>query len=424
MAIINEVYVGRLPEIEQMIKDVHAIREEYNAKGNISVLKSTKVLEKHIEQLWGFKAFVLDIYISEIPNAYTQCAGSCVNCDLDDVIEYTNKGYRFSPKSNICAISKIATCLLADKSITDEEILAILLHEVGHSFVERSSKISSVLNTFRKSAFIMYILYIFISLLSLNPFDAVVSFKLALTSHTFMKRVFTEITKLAKNIPGLRHIKMTMEEITTAIDTTISNWFTKIGRNNYDTDRYDRVKKQKKDAEDTVRKNKLSQQQAYQRSLERLSDDFANTYGLGPALASGLLKISRPYNYGIYSEMKVTDIQKKIDDCMHETIDAISSHPGNCDRLLAMIDALEQDYKTLKVDEKIKVQMKQDIDALKKLAKDLKKTEGIIKQYHNKYMEQSAKKDIKKNTETKKEKAYNNRADFNRKWQKNKIDID
>ena len=82
----------------------------------------------------------------------------------------------------------------------------------------------------------MYILYIFISLLSLNPFDAVVSFKLALTSHTFMKRVFTEITKLAKNIPGLRHIKMTMEEITTAIDTTISNWFTKIGRNNYDTD--------------------------------------------------------------------------------------------------------------------------------------------------------------------------------------------
>ena len=45
MAILNEVYVGRLPEIDQMVTDIHNIREEYKAKGNISVLKTTKIFE-------------------------------------------------------------------------------------------------------------------------------------------------------------------------------------------------------------------------------------------------------------------------------------------------------------------------------------------------------------------------------------------
>ena len=76
MAILNEVYVGRLPEIDQMVTDIHNIREEYRAKGNISVLKTTKAFESHVEEMWGFKAFLFDIYISSTPNAYTMCAGS------------------------------------------------------------------------------------------------------------------------------------------------------------------------------------------------------------------------------------------------------------------------------------------------------------------------------------------------------------
>ena len=424
MAIINEVYVGRLPEIEQMIKDVHAIREEYNAKGNISVLKSTKVLEKHIEQMWGFKAFIVDIYISNYPNAYTESAGTCLGCDMDSVIEYTNKGYRFSPKSNICAVTKIATSLLSDKSITDEEILAILLHEVGHSFVERSTKVNTVVKECKNSAFIMYIIYAMFLLLSLNPFAANMYLKAAIKQSTFLNRIMTESEKIIKNIPGLRHIKMGINQIIASLEDALQKYSISSTRENYDKDTLKQANKQKKQAQDKLKKNKLTQQQAYERSLERLSDDFANTYGLSLPLASGLLKIGNTYKYGALADMKITDLQKKIDDVISEATDAMGVHPGNCDRLLAMIDALEQDYKTLKVDEKIKAQMKQDIDALKKLAKDLKKTEGVIKQYHNKYMEQSAKKDIKKNTETKKEKAYNNRTEFNRKWQKNKIDID
>ena len=44
-----------------------------------------------------------------------------------------------------------------------------------------------------------------------------------------------------------------------------------------------------------------------------------------------------------------------------------------------MIDGLEEDYKTLKVDPKIKKEMKKDIDALKDIANDLKKSQKILK---------------------------------------------
>ena len=68
--------------------------------------------------------------------------------------------------------------------------------------------------------------------------------------------------------------------------------------------------------------------------------------------------------------------------------------------------------------------MKKDIDALKAIANDLKKSQKILKDYNNKYISASAKKAIQKNTETKKEKEYNNRKQINKTWEKNKIDID
>lgn len=425
MAILNEVYIGRLPEIDQMVTDIHNIREEYRAKGNISILKTTKVFEKHVEEMWGFKAFLFDIYISSVPNAYTMCAGACIDCHIETAIECTSKGYRFSKQSNISAITKIATSLLADNDLSDEEILAIILHEVGHSFAERANQVNVTMEAARKSYLLIQIFNIFVSIILLNPVALKQTIDNIFKSFSTINTICTKIDKIMKSIPGLRHLSMAAKSLDVYIEEKIDNWLTMMERKNYNNDTLKAAEKQKKKAEQKVEKNKLDNNTAFARSLERLSDDFANMYGFSAQLATALIKMGSPYKYGALSESKVTDLQKKIDSAVMDLYAAVDAHPGNCDRVLAMIDALEQDYKSLKVDPKIKEQMKKDIDALKAIANDLRKSQKLLKDYNNKYMNASAKKQMEKgNTETKKEKTYNDRKQVNKTWEKNKIDID
>lgn len=421
MAILNEVYVGRLPEIDQMVTDIHNIREEYKAKGNISIIKSTKVIEKHIEEMWGFKAFLFDIYIDNVPNAYTWCVGSCINVDPRDAIECTNKGYRFGPKTNVAASSKIATSLLLDENISDEEVLAILLHEIGHSFVERANKVNELMSMNRSTYLLCTLFNLIIGICTLNIGVIVRTINTGMRLDTNSNTIIVKFEKLIKNIPGLRHIDIASESTKKWISDKISDYFVILGRRSYD-------KKYVKSLEKTRDKNKkrnYNSDTAMGRTKERLSDDFANMYGFGPQLATGLIKMSSPYRYGVLSTVESTDIQKKADDLIMQIYDVIDVHPGNVDRVIAMYDALVQDYKSLKVDPKIKAAMKQDIDELQKIINDLKKTQKLLKDYDNKYMKETAKYQVKRgNTETKKEKSFNDRKQINKDWEVNKIQVD
>lgn len=420
MAILNEVYVGRLPEIEQLLSDVHNIREEYKQKGNVSVLKTTKTFEKHVEEMWGFKAFLCDIYISSSPNAETHCAGSCIGTELSDVIQYTNKGYRFAPDSNIAVRTKIASCMLSDDYFSDEEVLAILLHEIGHSFVERSTKINENMKAYRHSLLSLYIYQIILDICCLQPISLVKDIGSIRYIFSNLNMICVKLKKITKNVPGLRHISMSVSQIGAIIKENFNRWMTNLTRRSYDDTTLSNMKKYKKEVEKKKQDDNLSAA----RATERLSDDFANMYGFGQYLATGLLKMANPYRTGLVDKDSVTDLQKKIDACALSIITLIDAHPSDYDRLLAMIESLEYDYKNLKVDKKIKEQMKKDIDELQKIKDDIEKTKGLIKEYNNKYIEKYASDSIKKgNTETKKEKQYNNRDQINKDWDKKKINI-
>lgn len=427
MAILNEVYVGRLPEIKAMLQDIHNIREEYKEKGNIAIIKSTKDFEKHVENMWGFKAFLFDIYIDDVPNAFTWCVGSCVNVDTKDVIECTSKGYRFSPKSNVAAKSKVATSLLSDNTISDEEIFAIILHEIGHSFVERASKVNDLMNAYRRTYLNNTILNILLSMLTLDPINFIQYSKFLISLDTQRNTIITKVSKTLKNVPLFRHVSMGTKQMEAYIFKKIYDYFVLLSRNSMDSNYIKRLEKTKQQYDDTIKKTKgnaYSQKLAMGRSKERLSDDFANMYGFGPQLATGLIKMGNPYKYGVLSSVEATDIQKRADDLVMQINAIIDVHPSNVDRVLAMIDALEQDYKSLKVEPSIKAAMKEDLDALKDIGNDLKKTQKLLKDYNNKYMQDTAKKNINKgNSETKKEKEFNDREKINKEWEKYKIEL-
>lgn len=419
MAILNEVYIGRLPEIDEMVTDIHNIREEYKQKGNISILKSAKVFEKHVEDMWGFSAFLFDIYIDNYPNAYTYCVGCCLDMPILKSIEYTNKGYSFVKKSNFAATTKIATSLLSAEEMSDEEILAVLLHEIGHSFTERASMANALMNTYRKSYLIQAIEDVILSILFLCPGQLASSIKFLTRLNSNLDTFITKLNKVTKNIPVLRHVSMTSESVKELISRKITEYISMLTRSSADEDYVKRLQN-RLDKEEKNRKEKnYSWNTALGRSNERLSDDFANMYGLGPQLATGLIKMGAPYKYGRLAGSEVSDIQKKADDVIMQIYNIIDVHPGNVDRIFAMIDALEMDYKELKVDQKTKAAMMRDIKALKALVEDLKKNQKLLEEYNNKYMKDTTKKLIKKgNSETQREKEINNRKQINDDWER------
>ena len=136
--IIQEVYFGRIPEIEEIFQEFVKLRTDYMAIRTGKNSKQIAKIEKLIEHFFGFKAFSLDIVNNNSPNAYTYPVASSIDINPVNYIETTSKGYRFKKEANVATISMITTGLFTNKAFSNEEVFATFLHEIGHSFVHRS----------------------------------------------------------------------------------------------------------------------------------------------------------------------------------------------------------------------------------------------------------------------------------------------
>lgn len=54
--------------------------------------------------------------------------------NMQNLVVTSSKGYRFKPEAKVSTDIAITSKLLFDPNFTDGEILAILLHEIGHNF--------------------------------------------------------------------------------------------------------------------------------------------------------------------------------------------------------------------------------------------------------------------------------------------------
>ena len=401
MAILNEVYVGRLPEINQMVNDIHNIRKTIPRNAQI------KILEKHIEEMWGFKAFCISLFKSNIEDIKTFHAGLSVDLNIKSYIKYTDQGYKFSKDSNICAEVFINSRLLDDSKLTDEEIFSLLLHEIGHSFVERSNLINYMYQCQNE-----YNIQTNINILKQDIKDHCLKnipsdISKIIKSHNLYRLQNIKLKKLIKNIPGIPYLKLNIEELKTEKQKN-----SKFKIPHYSKSDISNAKKEKKNTLKNLDYELSNTGYAQFRSEERLADDFAAMYGMSIYLASALIKLGNPYHYDKEYDSKFNDIDKQVIAIYNSISELQLDHPSDCDRLLAMIDGLEEDYKTLKVDPRIKTELKKDVKSLKKLKNDIKHDSGIIQEFE-KHTKNQYQKSIMKNTETDTEKLFNNREQIN-----------
>lgn len=157
MEILNEMYFGKLPGLLKIEDHFLKIQQKYkrsNPYSNLSVyrdlIKDPILLKisKELMNLFGFKEVAITFSRSSAINAYcipfiAEANGDAYNLEekkvpyekLQKAVIITNSGIKFNPKKfpvNLF-ISINLGCLFKTK-LTIPELMAILLHEIGHNF--------------------------------------------------------------------------------------------------------------------------------------------------------------------------------------------------------------------------------------------------------------------------------------------------
>ena len=381
MQIMNEAFVGRTPEINEMFITFSNARELFMDKKIGKGQKELLKLEKQIEDYFGFGSFSVDIEPDSSINAFTFPIVTSVDVDPSSILKVTSKGYKFDPKANVCSISRITSGLFSNKNFSHAETFAIFLHEIGHSFVNRSPVVDAYRDIWVGQVINSVIMRAILNLWK-GPLAWIQSANDIMSITNFGKLVRAEVAKLQKKIPIYRSIKYLVTStghklydilgvaVSTVLYLTglpyIMNKMNDITAQSYKSRQY--------------KKNPA----AYDRSMERLSDDFANVYGFGSDLATGLIKLDNiDYSKSVYKYLykcpglgKLVEVSNGVG---YDYIYTFGAHPHSADRILKLIENCEYEIKNDKhLKDKDKKVLKQELQKMKDLAKDCEKMQGEL----------------------------------------------
>lgn len=138
---VNEGYFGETEGIRKILDQLGKLREKYASQPynyNIGIEKDpgyTRLCKLFCEE-FGFNDFALYIVKSVRQNAFTYPIGtSWDQPNVKSLIEITPTGYRYKkPNTFLCWICIFGGFFYNVQRFTHREILAIILHEVGHNF--------------------------------------------------------------------------------------------------------------------------------------------------------------------------------------------------------------------------------------------------------------------------------------------------
>ena len=146
---INEVYFGKTPEIMAIENQLDKFRRNYMGKYLIMGVNNDPDLirlNRMFENQFGFGCFSLNIVTQMIENAFT------MPIDMRYDVFNTNKNliankntFKFNKDADYTCIVCIFSGLIFNPAYTTEEIMACILHEIGHNFYAALDKKHGVL---------------------------------------------------------------------------------------------------------------------------------------------------------------------------------------------------------------------------------------------------------------------------------------
>lgn len=360
--IVNETYIGRTPEIQKFYNEFSRIRKPYIGSKKVPTAKECKVLEDYCKKIFGFDKIFIDIIIDDNMNAFTYPVTYNIFLNPDKYIITTRDGgYKFSKDSKINCYSVITRGLFNSIHITDEEVFAIYLHEIGHSFTTRG-KYGLELSKIIVFSDVITVAYDLVTLVMNNPLLVPAQIEELILRTNIGKDVKISINDIIRtgtfnnaklgyySIKNLYNVILNSFIYTITIPMTaimsvpirVLTWIFELFGKIFNNPK---------------------------RVQEYISDDFAVIYGFGPELESALYKITdKKYDKSnivkhtfLNSNTPLANFATFLDKTLYEFSWTLGVYPSNNKRAHQMRKTLIHELDNIDIKSKLKDEIRDDI---------------------------------------------------------------
>ena len=378
--IVNEAYVGKSPTLLELEKAIGELRKIVtpNTYNNVpEILKINRLVEKQ----FGMKLFGLFMDSSVFPNAYTYNIGGFYDYAINQPWNYVTgdlaNGYRFTKDNKFTVVSYITYGLLSNKEITDGEITAILLHEIGHNFGDCIYDDlyyynAALVDQYKQGLLLSIIFGVILSICTLG-LAAPMTIALIKRYKDFTNGQKSQTKKVKKARKSSQRVKRFFQSFfTKRNDNATTRDQVRFRRNtgapNYINDLYSRYTDSYKDE---VRKTPS-------RKAEVFADKFAGVYGYGPELSTALAKMdlasNNPFWKAARQKAKGNKYYEDLNDSISEALfkfGSLDCHPELIQRVNSEITLLKKEYEKAEIDPAIKKEILSQIKEMEDLIKTL-----------------------------------------------------
>ena len=361
---MNEAYFGKSPELLAIEKKIGEVRNEYDSDHlSVNSSKELRDLSRMIADFFGFKEFYLAVDMTGNFNAYTYPISNMIGAgNPKKYVILSKNGYKYSKDAGYSMMIYIHKGLFFNDKITNGEILAVLLHEIGHNFQASLNDVSLGFSYVQRAiAAILLPVYILLDI----PQG---SFKASASLTKVTRDAFIDtLNNWRKNNPSLIRAYDTAANIVKsvlgigfmALDTiaTVQQWFNPIG---VFANAFYRLVNTVTNPQFILDLPSI----LIGFKNESLADNFATIYGYGPELSSGHKKM-RDLDFGILNRQTIRNMPflgsytdfLNIPSLMIYSI--IDPHPDYAFRVNDQIKLLKNE---LKKDKNMPPRMKADIN--------------------------------------------------------------
>ena len=385
--ILNEAFVVKSYTLLEIEKEFNKMRsEKLDFYSNISQHPSIININRLFEKQFGIHLFALKVDPSKEHNAYTMVIAANFDVahyvDLPNMITGTvNEGFRWKEGNGLCIIVNISYGLLSDPEITDSELVAIILHEIGHNFADA---LYGEINIANKRQMIEYEKY-------LSGYATVIGFLLALPAYIKAKRLLKEYNNSTRVERESKPKKTS--KIRGILNGIKGKW------DDYCSYKQELLARKRggKVYRDYKRKlgstAKVKARESLARQNEVIADKFAAIYGYGAEIASGLTKLT--YHKSEAAKKleaaggRLAEASRDFDDAVKDICD-YDCHPHLVQRINEEIKLLEREVAKEDIDPRYKIviydqisQLKILLDKITKTSKVLSKDENAKNAYHD-----------------------------------------
>lgn len=155
--VVHEVYFGKNKYLLEAEAILGKMRKDYQFhQSKINMSKDMLKFNRLIEKSFGLECFCLNIsYFSEI-NASTIPFSTCIDAPNYREMKSNELGFDYSQVRGSSVIVWVNSGLFFNRKFTDAEIMAMILHEIGHNFQTAISPMSRGFSYIQKIIGIIY----------------------------------------------------------------------------------------------------------------------------------------------------------------------------------------------------------------------------------------------------------------------------